>query len=123
MKRFVIALIFLALALVLALYSDAKTEAVFKSLRAEFVELNKIADEGDIPAMQAKAHEISELLSKHKKIMYFLSDHTVFEQIERNVKTSLEETDANEIKRYCGDSIADCDGIIESCRPHIWNIF
>lgn len=123
MKRFIIALALLAIAVGLAFYSDAKTEKICTALKSEFVQLNDIADKNNIDAMQSKAREISGMLDEYRKILYILSDHGCVAQIERNLEIALEETNAKEVKRYCGDSIAVCESIIDSCKPYIRNIF
>lgn len=113
----------LAIAVILAFYSDAKTENICNALKSEFVQLNEIADKNNIDAMQSKAREISGIMDEYRKTLYILSDHGYVAQIERNLEMALEETNTKEVKRYCGDSIAICDSISDSRKPYIRNIF
>lgn len=123
MKRFLIAIILLSIAIGLAFYADIKTKTICTKLKNELIELREIIEERDTEKISEKIKEISINAQNYKKSILFLSDHNLTKEIEKNIKAALEENDLDELKRYCTYSIADCESIIDSCYPYLENIF
>lgn len=123
MKRFIIAIFLLGIAICLAFYADTKTKNICNSLKSELIELREIVDEKDVNEITKRINEIAVNAERYKKSVLSLSDHNLTKEIEKNIKAALEESDLNELKRYISFSIADCENIIDSCYPYFQNIF
>lgn len=123
MKRFIIAVFLLSIAICLAFYADTKTKIICNNLKQELIELREIVEEKNMDEIAKKLKEIAVNAEGYKKILLSLSDHNLTKEIEKHIKAALEESDLNELKRCCNYSIADCENIIDSCYPYFQNIF
>lgn len=123
MKRFIIAIFLLGIAICLAFYADTKTKTICNNLKSELIELREIVDEKDVNEITKRINEIAANAESYKKSLLSLSDHNLTKEIEKNIKAALEESDLNELKMYISFSIADCENIIDSCYPYFQNIF
>ncbi len=123
MKRFIIAIFLLCVAICLAFYADTKTKIICNDLKQELIELREFTDEEDMDKISNKTKEIADSAEIYKKSLLALSDHNLTKDIEKSIKAALQEKDLDELKRYCSNSIADCESIIDSCFPYFYNIF
>lgn len=123
MKRFIIAIFLLGIAICLAFYADTKAKTICNDLKSELIELREIVDEKDVNEITKRINEIAVNAERYKKSVLSLSDHNLTKEIEKNIKAALDESDLNELKRYISFSIADCENIIDSCYPYFQNIF
>ena len=123
MKREIIAIAFLIVAISTSLFADYKTKSICDSLKIDFRGLYDNADRLKPEEIKSKTETLSDKLDRDKKLLYILSDHTNVEKIEVGISKAYAVADTEEIKSIYMECIDELDRISQSCSPYIWNIF